>query len=245
MDPILDIASRHHLAVVEDAAQGIRASYRGRALGSMGRFGAISFHETKNVIAGEGGALLINDAGDSRRAEIMWEKGTNRSEFFRGETAKYTWLEVGSSFLPGEMTAAFLQAQLEESDSFCARRVHLWRHYHQRFERYEQAGALKRPIVPDHCASNGHIYYILLPTAAAQAAMLASLRKNGIDAVFHYVPLHTAPAGRRFGRTSGTLPITEDLPQRLIRLPLWADMPDDHVDQVVEAVEQALTQVHR
>jgi len=241
MDAILDIASCHHLAVVEDAAQGIRASYRGRALGSMGRFGAISFHETKNVIAGEGGALLINDAKDAWRAEVIWEKGTNRSEFFRGEAAKYTWMDAGSSFLPGELTAAFLQAQLEHCDSSCARRLQLWQRYHDSLEKLEHADALRRPVVPEHCRSNGHIYYVLLPTAAAQTSMLASLRSNGIDAVFHYVPLHSSPAGRRFGRASGALAVTDDLSQRLIRLPLWTGMSDDQVDQVVEAIGQAVT----
>lgn len=245
MDAILDVASRHGLAVVEDAAQGIKASYRGRPLGSMGRFGAISFHETKNVIAGEGGALLINKAEDALRAEVIWEKGTNRSEFFRGETAKYTWMDVGSSFLPGELTAAFLQAQLEQSDQLCHRRVELWQRYHDKLEKLEQVGALTRPIVPEHCRSNGHIYYVLLPTAAAQVSMLAALRTSGVDAVFHYVPLHNSPAGRRFGRACGALEVTEDVPQRLIRLPLWSGMTNSHVDEVVEAIEHAMAQTSR
>jgi len=193
------------------------------------------------VIAGEGGALLINDVRDAGRAEIMWEKGTNRSEFFRGEAAKYTWLDVGSSFLPGELTAAFLQAQLEDADRFCTRRLQLWQRYHDRFESLEQAGALRRPIVPVQCQSNGHIYYLLLPTAAMQTAVLASLTNDGISAVFHYVPLHSSPAGRRFARTSGELPVTDDVSKRLIRLPLWAGMSDEDVDQVVGAIEHALT----
>jgi dTDP-4-amino-4,6-dideoxygalactose transaminase len=245
MDAILDIAARRGLEVVEDAAQGINAAYRGRALGSMGRFGAISFHETKNVIAGEGGALLINDAEDARRAEVIWEKGTNRSDFFRGTAAKYTWIDVGSSFLPGELTAAFLQAQLEDADRFCSRRLQLWQRYHDSLAHLEAAGALKRPIVPEYCRSNGHIYYILLPTADAQAATLDSLHNSGIDAVFHYVPLHSSPAGRRFGRASGTLEVTEDVSQRLIRLPLWPGMADEDADRIVRAIEHALTQVVR
>jgi len=243
MDPILDIASRHGLAVVEDAAQGIKAAYRGRALGSVGRFGAVSFHETKNVIAGEGGALLINDAKDAWRAEVIWEKGTNRSDFFRGAAAKYTWMDVGSSFLPGELTAAFLQAQLEDADRLCGRRLQLWRRYHDRLEKLEQTGALRRPIVPEHCRSNGHIYYVILPTADAQTSMLAALHNGGIDAVFHYVPLHSSPAGRRLGRASGSLAITDDLSQRLIRLPLWAGMADGDVDRIIGVIEQAVTQV--
>ena len=243
MDAILEIASRHRLTVVEDAAQGIKASYRGRALGSIGRFGAISFHETKNVIAGEGGALLINDARDIRRAEIMWEKGTNRSQFFRGQVDKYTWLDVGSSFLPGEVTAAFLQAQLEGADRLCTRRLELWQRYHASLEPLERTGALRRPIVPSHCQSNGHLYYVLLPTTSAQASMLTSLRDRGIDAVFHYVPLHSSPAGLRFGRVSGDLSVTEDLPQRLVRLPIWVGMSDDDVDLVAAEVEDALAQI--
>jgi dTDP-4-amino-4,6-dideoxygalactose transaminase len=211
----------------------------------MGRFGAISFHETKNVIAGEGGALLINDAHDIGRAEVMWEKGTNRSEFFRGEAAKYTWHDVGSSFLPGELTAAFLQAQFEDAERICARRLALWQRYHERFERLEASGAFRRPFVPEHCQSNGHIYYVLLPTPAAQASMLASLRKRGIDAVFHYVPLHSSPAGRRFGRASGSLTVTDDVWQRLIRLPLWSGMADNAVDEVAVAVEETLSEVTR
>ena len=243
MDSILDIAARHGLAVVEDAAQGIKASYHGRALGSMGRFGTISFHETKNVIAGEGGALLLNDPSDVQRAEVIWEKGTNRSEFFRGGAAKYTWLDLGSSFLPGELTAAFLQAQLEEADRLCMRRRHLWQRYHQRLERLEQSGVLRRPILPDGCRSNGHLYYVLLPTADAQAALRNALQDRGIDAVFHYVPLHSSPAGRRFGRASGPLSVTDDVWQRLIRLPLWGGMSEDEIDEVTGAIEQSLKHV--
>ncbi len=239
MDAMIDIASRHRVALIEDAAQGIRAAYRGRSLGSMGRFGAISFHETKNVIAGEGGALLVNDPEDVRRAEIIWEKGTNRSEFFRGEAAKYTWLDVGSSFLPGELTAAFLQSQLEEADRLCERRLRLWTRYHERLEPLERSGVLRRPVVSEDCRSNGHIYYVLLPTAAAQSAMRVRLQTRGIDVVFHYVPLHSSPAGQRFGRVSGSLPVTEDVWQRLLRLPLWAGMVEADVDQVVAAIEEA------
>ena len=240
MDAMLDIASRRRIEIVEDAAQGIAASYKGRPLGSIGRFGALSFHETKNVIAGEGGALLLNDPRDAERAEILWEKGTNRSQFFRGLSDKYTWLDVGSSFLPSELTAAFLLAQCESVDRISTRRLELWRRYHDQLAALEQAGALRRPIVPNGCSHNAHIYYALMPTAAARDAVLSTLRSAGVDVVFHYVPLHSSPAGRRFGRVSGTLDVTDDLSSRLIRLPLWWGMRDEDVDQVVDTVRAAV-----
>ncbi len=240
MDAILDIASRRGVAVVEDAAQGIAADYKGRPLGSMGRFGALSFHETKNVISGEGGALLVNNEQDAERAEIIWEKGTNRSQFFRGMADKYTWLDVGSSYLPSELTAAFLLAQLESENQISDRRIDLWRRYHARLEPRERAGLLRRPVVPATCRHNGHIYYVLLPGAAARTAALDSMRRAGIDAVFHYVPLHSAPAGQRYGRTPEPLAVTDDVAARLIRLPLWSGMTDEDVDRVVDAVGAAV-----
>ena len=240
MDTILDIASRHTLAVVEDAAQGISAEYRGRPLGSIGQLGALSFHETKNIIAGEGGALLVNDPRYVERAEVIWEKGTNRSQFFRGMAEKYTWLDVGSSYLPSELTAAFLLAQLEAVDEISARRLRLWNRYHDAFADLERAGTLRRPIVPEGCRHNGHIYYVLLQTAAARTAARESMRAAGIDAVFHYVPLHSSPAGRRFGRASGGLDVTSDMSARLIRLPLWSGMTDADGDHVVEAIRTAM-----
>jgi dTDP-4-amino-4,6-dideoxygalactose transaminase len=244
MDAMLDIASRHKIDIVEDAAQGIGAGYKGRPLGSIGRFGALSFHETKNIIAGEGGALLVNDARDAERAEIIWEKGTNRSQFSRGIVDKYTWLDVGSSYLPSELTAAFLLAQLEASDRISTRRMELWRRYHDSLAGFEREGALRRPIAPAGCQHNGHIYYVLLPTAAARNAVLDSLRGAGIDAVFHYIPLHSAPAGRRLGRTSGPLDVTDDVSARLVRLPLWAGMTDADADSVVSAIRSALAKGH-
>ena len=240
MDAMADIASRRKAAIVEDAAQGIAATYKGRPLGSIGRFGALSFHETKNVIAGEGGALLLNDPADAERAEILWEKGTNRSQFFRGLADKYTWLDVGSSYLPSELTAAFLLAQCESVDRITTRRLELWRRYHEQMADLEASGALRRPVVPADCQHNGHIYYVLMPTAAARDAALTTLRAAGIDVVFHYVPLHSAPAGRRFGRTSGSLDVTDDLSARLIRLPLWWGMRDEDVDMVVDAVRSTV-----
>jgi dTDP-4-amino-4,6-dideoxygalactose transaminase len=240
MDAILDIASRRQLAVVEDAAQGIGAAYRGRPLGSMGQLGALSFHETKNVIAGEGGALLINRDEYADRAEVIWEKGTNRSQFLRGAVDKYTWVDIGSSYLPGELTAAFLKAQLDAAEVICTRRLRIWEAYHERLEGFERAGVLRRPIVPAGCQHSGHLYYVLFPTATDQAAALSMLRDGGIDAVFHYVPLHSSPAGRRFGRAPTDLPVTDNVWERLIRLPLWGGMTDEDVDQVVSVLRRVL-----
>ncbi len=240
MDAIDAIAARHRLAIVEDAAQGILAAYRGRALGSIGRFGALSFHETKNLIAGEGGALLVNDAADAERAEIVWEKGTNRSQFFRGATDKYTWLDVGSSYLPSELTAAFLQAQLEAADCIAAERMRVWRRYETALEPLERAGLLRRPRVPAHCGHNAHIYHVLLPRARARDELLTALRAGGIDAVFHYVPLHSSPAGRRYGRAADDLHVTDDVWSRLVRLPLWAGLTDDQIDAVATAIQRNL-----
>ncbi len=240
MDAILEVASRHGLAVIEDAAQGIAADYRGRPLGSIGQLGALSFHETKNIIAGEGGALLVNDPRFVERAEVIWEKGTNRSQFFRGMADKYTWLDVGSSYLPSELTAAFLLAQLDAGATISARRMQLWTRYHDALGDLERAGALRRPIIPASCRHNAHIYYVLLPTAEARTAALASIRAAGIDAVFHYVPLHSSPAGRRFGRASGDLTVTNDAASHLIRLPLWSGMSDADADDVLDVIRSAV-----
>lgn len=239
MDSIMDIAARHKLTVVEDAAQGVMSSYKGRPLGSIGQLAAFSFHETKNVISGEGGALLVNDESCSLQAEIIREKGTDRSRFFRGEVDKYTWQDVGSSYLPGEIIAAFLYAQLQEADAITSQRLNLWNMYHSLLEPLEKAGYLRRPIIPAHCSHNAHMYYVLLPAHVDRANVLQHLKEKGITAVFHYVPLHTAPAGKRFGR-SGSLPITESLSERLIRLPLWHDLKLEQQEYVVEILSEAL-----
>lgn len=236
MDAITAIAAKHGLAVVEDAAQGIEAAHKGRPLGSMGALGALSFHETKNVISGEGGALAVNDPGLVKRAEILWEKGTDRASFNRGEVDKYTWRDVGSSFLPSELTAAFLLAQLEEAEAITARRLALWRRYHGALAEAEARGWLRRPTVPPECRANGHIYYILLDDGATRDALLAHLKGRGIGAVFHYVPLHSSPAGRRYGRVAGSLANTDALAARLLRLPLWNDMAEAHQARVAEGV---------
>jgi dTDP-4-amino-4,6-dideoxygalactose transaminase len=239
MDVILDIARRHDLAVIEDAAQGLLSTYKGRPLGSLGQLAAVSFHETKNVISGEGGALVINEARFAERAEIMWEKGTDRSKFFRGEVDKYTWVDVGSSFLPGELTAAFLWAQLEHAAGITAQRRTVWQRYYEASAPLLAFG-VTRPTIPAECEHNAHLFYLLLPDGLSQADMLADLNRRGVNAIFHYIPLHTAPAGRRFGRTAGPLPVTDSVSRRLVRLPLWAGLTPDAADQVVERLTATL-----
>jgi dTDP-4-amino-4,6-dideoxygalactose transaminase len=235
MDAIGAIAARHGLAVVEDAAQGVLSTYRGKPLGAIGALGALSFHETKNVISGEGGALLVNDARFVERAEIIREKGTNRSQFFRGQVDKYTWVDVGSSYLPSEIIAAFLAAQLEDAERITAERLALWNRYHAALEPYEARGLLRRPIVPAHCTHNAHMYYVLLHDLETRTRFIAMLREAGVHPVFHYVPLHSAPAGRRYGRASGELHVTDRVSDSLVRLPLWLPSLDE--SRVLAAVE--------
>lgn len=240
MDTICQIAKKHGLSVIEDAAQGILATYKGRPLGSIGDFAAYSFHETKNVISGEGGCLLINNGAFSLDAEIIREKGTDRSQFFRGEVDKYTWQKIGSSFLPGELIAAFLWAQLEEGKVITQRRLDLWDYYHAQLAELEKAGTLRRPIVPEHCQHNAHMYYVLLPPETDRRAVLEQLDERDVKAVFHYVPLHSSPAGKHFGRAASDLSCTTDLSERLIRLPLWVGMTKEIQDQVITAVKEVL-----
>ena len=237
MDAILEIARRRGLLVIEDAAQGLMSDYRGRALGALGALGALSFHETKNVISGEGGALLVNDERLIARAEIVREKGTDRSRFFRGEVDKYTWVDIGSSFLPGEIVAAFLLAQMEDADSITARRLELWQRYHARFEPLERAGRLRRPLIAAGCRHNAHLYYILLPSLELRTRLMARLKALGILSVFHYVPLHSSPAGRRFGRVSGSMANTDDLSARVLRLPLWIGLDPAVIETIAAAIE--------
>jgi dTDP-4-amino-4,6-dideoxygalactose transaminase len=237
MQSIMDLAGRRRLVVIEDAAQGLMTRRQGRSLGAIGHLGAISFHETKNVISGEGGALLVNDERFLERAEIVREKGTNRSRFFRGEVDKYTWVDIGSSYLPGEIVAAFLWAQLEEAESITARRVALWHRYHRRLEECERAGRVRRPVIPQDCEHNAHLYYILLPSAEQRTRLMSRLNAIGLGAVFHYVPLHSSPAGRRFARVSGSLRHTEQLSDRLLRLPLWVGLPQEVPDRIAAEIE--------
>lgn len=245
MDSITATAKRHDLKVVEDAAQGVMATFRGRALGSLGDLGTYSFHETKNVISGEGGALLVNNPALATRAEIIREKGTDRSRFSRGEVDKYTWQDIGSSYLPGELIAAFLWAQLEQAERITAARLASWQRYHDRLERFENEGMLRRPIVPAPCQHNAHLYYVLLARGTERQAVLEALKAADIGSVFHYVPLHTSPAGRRYGRSNGPLPVTDDLSARLLRLPLWLGLTEGQQDRVVEALGGALLRVGR
>lgn len=240
MDAIMTIARRHGLKVVEDAAQGVMATYKGRALGSIGDLGAFSFHETKNVISGEGGALLVNDPALASRAEIIREKGTNRSQFFRGQVDKYTWMDLGSSYLPGEVIAAFLSAQLDEAESITRKRLSIWNQYHDTLAPLEEAGLVRRPIVPSGCEHNAHMYYLLLESLEKRSVVLSKLKERGVNALFHYVPLHSSPAGKRFARVHGDLRVTDRVADTLIRLPLWVGL-ENYQDIVMETLADSLS----
>ena len=229
MDTIMDIAQRHGLLVIEDAAQGVMATYNGRALGSIGDLGCYSFHETKNIISGEGGALLINNPAFVERAEMIREKGTNRSKFFRGHVDKYTWVDIGSSYLPGEIIAAFLWAQLEEAESITAKRLAIWQQYHDAFAELEIAGCLRRPIIPKGCGHNAHMYYLLLRDLEDRSSFISAMKENGVNCVFHYVPLHSSIYGLQAGRTHGALSVTDDLADRLVRLPMWVGIEQEQI----------------
>jgi dTDP-4-amino-4,6-dideoxygalactose transaminase len=235
MDTIMDIAQRHNLLVIEDAAQGIMSSYKGRPLGSIGQMATLSFHETKNIISGEGGALLINRPDLVERAEIIREKGTNRSQFFRGQVDKYSWVDIGSSFLPGEIIAAFLWAQMEEAEEITKRRLGIWQTYYQWFESCETSQQIRRPIVPANCNHNAHMFYLLLPDIDVRTAFISKLKRQDIHAVFHYVPLDSSPMGREHGRISGDMTVTKQNADRLVRLPLWVGI-EEHQAHVVQQI---------
>ncbi len=239
MDAIMDIARRHNILVIEDAAQGIMSTYKGRPLGTIGHIGAYSFHETKNIISGEGGALLINDQCFAERAEIIWEKGTNRGQFFRGQVDKYTWVDIGSSYLPGEVIAAFLSAQIEEAESITDKRRKIWSFYHQALAFLEKSGKLRRPVVPSECEQNAHMYYILLPQLTIRNQVIEKLKASGIYTVFHYVPLHDAPFGKKHGRTTNDLPVTRMASDCLLRLPLWLGV-EVHQQKIVDELAASL-----
>lgn len=240
MDTIMNIANHYKLGVVEDAAQGMMAYYKGRALGSIGDIGAYSFHETKNIISGEGGAILINNSEKILRAEIIREKGTDRSQFFRGEIDKYTWQDLGSSFLPSDLIAAFLWAQLQEAENITSLRLACWEIYHTLLAPFETKGLLRRPIVPKDCQHNGHIYYILLAPEIDRQSVLTELKNKGIYSTFHYVPLHFSPAGKRFSRTHGSMAVTNNISERLIRLPLWPGLTKDEQQRVVSCLNDSI-----
>ncbi|WP_232834605.1 dTDP-4-amino-4,6-dideoxygalactose transaminase [Rhodoferax ferrireducens] len=239
MDTIMDIARRHNLLVIEDAAQGIMSTYKGRPLGSIGHMAALSFHETKNIISGEGGALLINDARFVERAEMIREKGTNRSQFFRGQVDKYTWVDIGSSYLPGEIVAAFLWAQMEEADAINKRRLDIWANYHQWFASLEKAERVRRPTLPRECVHNAHMYYLILPSLGLRTAFIERLKARGIHTVFHYIPLHSSPRGQSIGRAHGDMTHTNNTGERLVRLPLWLGLEEQLADVIAEVVAAA------
>ena len=233
MDTILDIAARHHLKVIEDAAQGVMSFYKGRALGTIGDFGCYSFHETKNYSMGEGGALLIRNPEDNDSAEILREKGTNRARFFRGQVDKYTWVDYGSSYLPSDMNAAYLWAQLQEADRINEDRLAIWSAYNEAFVPLAAAGRVEVPTVPAECVHNAHMYYLKLRDLGDRTAFIKYLRDNGIVAVFHYIPLHSAPAGLKFGRFHGEDRYTTSESDRLVRLPLYYGMTPEDLQHVI------------
>jgi dTDP-4-amino-4,6-dideoxygalactose transaminase len=240
MDTIMDIAHRHNLLVIEDAAQGVMASYKGKALGSIGHMGTLSFHETKNITSGEGGALLINDPALANRAEIIREKGTNRSQFFRGQVDKYTWVDIGSSYLPGEMIAAFLWAQMEDAESITRKRLAIWQQYHELLASNEAQSSLRRPVTPYGCSHNAHMYYILLDSLNTRTSLISILNEKQINAVFHYVPLHSSPAGKKYGRVHGNMTNTEEYADRLLRLPLWIGLTQKQQAIIVDTIKACL-----
>ena len=236
MDTIMAMARHHGIAVVEDNAHGLYGRYRGRYLGTLGQLATLSFHETKNFTCGEGGALLINDAQFNERAEILREKGTDRSRFFRGEIDKYTWVDVGSSYLPADLLAAFLRAQLEHRDQIQSMRRQIWEIYARELASWAEANGVRLPIVPAECEQGYHMFYVLMPSFESRQALISHLAGLGILAVFHYLPLHLSPMGLRFGGRRGDCPVTEDLADRLLRLPFFTGMSSSEQSQVIEAV---------
>ena len=238
MDTIMDIAKRHNLLVVEDAAQGVNAFYKGRGLGSIGDFGCYSFHETKNYSMGEGGALLIRDDDKAERAEIIREKGTDRSKFLRGAVDKYTWVDMGSSYLPSEMNAVYLLAQLEEADMINENRLASWNAYYELLSPLADEGRIVLPVIPEECAHNAHMFYIKTKDIEERTALASFLKENGILAVFHYVPLHSAPAGSRFGRFFGEDRYTTNTFERLLRLPMYYGLKPEEVEYIADKIKE-------
>ena len=238
MDTIMDIAQRHDLKVVEDAAQGVMSTYKGKSLGTIGDYGCYSFHETKNYSMGEGGALLVHDASKIEDAEIIREKGTNRSKFFRGQIDKYTWMNVGSSYLPSELNAAYLWAQLEQAEQINDRRLAIWNHYNEELECLEKQEYIRRPVIPDGCRHNAHMFYIKAKDLDTRTRLITFLKEQGIQAVFHYIPLHTAPAGQKFGRFHGNDIYTTKESEALVRLPLFYSLEDAQVEYIIDKVKE-------
>jgi dTDP-4-amino-4,6-dideoxygalactose transaminase len=238
MDAILEIANRHHIPVVEDNAHGLFGTYKGRQLGTFGVMATQSFHETKNFTSGEGGALLINDPKYIEDAEILREKGTNRSRFFRGQVDKYTWVNIGSSYLPSDMLAAFLVAQLEERDQIQAKRRNIWETYYKELEAWAEENHVQMPFVPAHCEQTYHMFYLLFPNLENRQAAIAHLKERGIQAVFHYLPLHLSPMGEKYGGKPGDCPVTETISDQLLRLPFYTNMTEEDQRRVIEALKE-------
>lgn len=237
MDIIMEIARRHDLLVIEDAAQGLMSSYKGKALGSIGDMGCYSFHETKNIISGEGGALLINNPILAERAEIIREKGTNRKKFFRGQVDKYSWVDIGSSYLPGEITAAFLWAQLEKSENITNKRIEIWERYYNSFAELENTGRIQSPIVPLECSFNAHMFYLILRDFQERSSFIQSMNERGIKCLFHYIPLHSSPYGLEKSRVFGCMDVTNNLSSRLVRLPIWLGV-EKFQEYIIDSVKK-------
>lgn len=238
MDKIMDIAKRHNLIVIEDAAQAVSSTYNGKKLGTIGDIGCFSFHETKNIISGEGGAIVINNEKFIERAEIIREKGTNRSKFFRGEVDKYTWVDIGSSFLPSDMIAAFLYAQLENIEKINNKRLSIWQEYHEFFKKYEDLGIIKRPIIPNNCTHNAHMYYILFNNLENRTQFISYMKQNNINPVFHYIPLHSSPAGEKYGRIAGNMFETDNIADTLVRLPMFYELTNTEIKLIMSTIKK-------
>lgn len=236
MDKIMEIAKKHNLYVVEDAAQGVMSTYKGKALGTIGDYGCYSFHETKNYSMGEGGALLIRDGKNAELAEIIREKGTNRSKFFRGQIDKYTWVEAGSSYLPSDMNAAYLWAQLQKADEINENRLQSWNRYYEGLKDLKEAGKIELPYVPEYCEHNAHMFYIKAKDLEERSALISYLKENGVTAVFHYIPLHTAPAGKEYGRFHGEDKYTTKESERIIRLPMYYELDEQDAKKVMDLI---------
>ncbi len=236
MDKIMEIAKKHNLYVVEDAAQGVMSTYKGKALGTIGDYGCYSFHETKNYSMGEGGALLIRDGKNAELAEIIREKGTNRSKFFRGQIDKYTWVEAGSSYLPSDMNAAYLWAQLRKADEINENRLQSWNRYYEGLKDLEEAGKIELPYIPEYCEHNAHMFYIKAKDLEERSALISYLKENGVTAVFHYIPLHTAPAGKEYGRFHGEDKYTTKESERIIRLPMYYELDEQDAKKVMDLI---------
>ena len=237
MDTILKIAQKHNLKVIEDAAQGVMSKYKGKPLGTIGDLGTYSFHETKNIVSGEGGALIINDKEYEDRSEIIREKGTNRSRFFRGQVDKYTWVDIGSSYLPSDIIAAFLYSQLQKADEITQKRISIWNKYNEFFKQYEQKGLLRCPIIPEECEHNAHMFYVLFNDLETRTQYISALKEHGITSVFHYIPLHSAPMGEKYCRYVGDMKVTNKVSDTLLRLPMYYELEDDDLNYIFELTQ--------